>query len=258
MDRKISLAVRQKRLWTTDEDKLLGKLPDSEIATRLKRSIKSVQARRLEKGIASPSAFRPWTDEEESSLGKISDTNFARKFGRSISRVKRRRIQLGIRVFNSRRHDWTAEDDKLLGVRTDQDIAALLGTTVEAVQHRRSQFGIAPCARQMRQTLLAKSKQLRRAGGHFGKYDPNEDKLMGTMPDRELALRLGRTHKAVEARRIHLGIPKFDPRIHKWTAEEDALLGVEADGQIASRLGLSISAVAHRRRRLGRGVLFGN
>jgi hypothetical protein len=188
----------------------------------------------------------------------MSDARFARKFGRAISRVKRRRIKLGIRVFNSPRHDWTAADDKLLGERTDEDVAALLRTTVKAVQKRRSQFKIAPCAKQQRERrhAFAKSGQRRRAGGRFGKYLPEEDKLMGTMPDQELAMRLGRSHKAVEGRRIHLGIPKIDPRLHQWTPEEDALLGVETDGTVASRLGLTLSAVAHRRRRLGRAVRF--
>ena len=79
---------------------------------------------------------------------------------------------------------------------------------------------------------------------------------MGTMPDRELARRLGRTPVAVQGRRIHLKIPKFDPKLHQWTAEDDALLGALTDGEVAARLGLTSRAVATRRRRLGRVVRF--
>jgi hypothetical protein len=45
--KKIPLAVRQRRLWTPAEDKLLGTVPDAEIAARLNRTIKAVEARRL-------------------------------------------------------------------------------------------------------------------------------------------------------------------------------------------------------------------
>jgi hypothetical protein len=191
-------------------------------------------------------------------LGKMSDNKCARKLGRALWRVKRRRIQLRIPVFNSRHHQWSLEDDKLLGVRTDDEIAALLRTSAKAVAHRRRQFNIAPCAKQIRQGLLARAqaRRLRRVGGHFGTYTRQEEKLMGTMLDKELAKRLGRTQKAVEARRIQLQIPKFDPKIHQWTPEDDSLLGVVTDCEIASRLGLTVGAVARRRLRLGRGVRF--
>jgi hypothetical protein len=48
VNKRIPLAVRQKRLWTPGEDKLVGTAPDDEIAVRLERSVKSVQSRRLE------------------------------------------------------------------------------------------------------------------------------------------------------------------------------------------------------------------
>ena len=58
---------------------------------------------------------------------------------------------------------------------------------------------IAPCAKQLAQARLGRtaSGRLRRQGGHFGNYTPDEDKLMGTMTDQELAKRLGRTSREV-------------------------------------------------------------
>lgn len=134
----------------------------------------------------------------------------------------------------------------------------LLGATVKAVLHRRAALGIKPCAKQLWQARLgqASSTRLRKRGGSHGIYTAEEEKLLGTLSDGDLARRLGRTTLAVQARRIQLKIPKFDARFHQWTAEEDALLGTQTDGQLASRLGLSVLSVAHRRRRLGVSVQF--
>jgi len=188
----------------------------------------------------------------------MDDRKFARKFSRALSAVKKRRIQLGIPVFNSARHIWTPEDDKLLGTRPDDQVAAFIGTTTKAVGNRRRKFKVPACARQLDQARLARAVFVgrRKPGGHFGIYTPEEEKLMGTVPDEKLAEVLGRTRLAVQARRIQLKIPKFDARLHQWTPGEDALLGTMRDGELAARLGLSLNAVAHRRRRLGIPVYF--
>jgi hypothetical protein len=65
------------------QDKLIGTASDDQIARRLNRPLKSVQARRHTLGV---SAFaRPrrgqrmsWSSEEESLLGKITDEKFAK------------------------------------------------------------------------------------------------------------------------------------------------------------------------------------
>ena len=74
---------------------------------------------------------------------------------------------------------------------------------------------------------------------------------MGTMPDRELAQKLGRTFTAVQARRIKLGIAPKDPKRKTWTADENALLGRIPDVEIAARLNLTRDGVAAHRRDLG-------
>jgi len=254
----IKLMVRQKRPWTKEEDQILGTGPDAQVAARLKRPFKSVQSRRHLKKIRGYGQPQPWSASEERLLGKISDKAFARKYGRTLSAVKKKRIELGIPIHGSKRHIWTPEDEKLLGVRTDQEIAAFLHTTVKAVMHRRKALGIPVCARQLDQAHMArrKSNRSRRLGGHNGVYSPDEEKLLGTMSDEEVGKRTGRTRIAVQARRIALGIAKFDAKLHQWTAEEDSLLGLKTDAEIARKLGLSIGAVAHRRRRLGRAVRF--
>src|SRR5207253_10965125 len=174
----------------------------------------------------------------------------ARKIQRPVNSVRLRRLRLGIRAFNPSRHFWTPEDDQLLGIRPDDQVALFIRATVKAVRRRRHERKIPRCAQQPRQ------RGERKAGGKFGVYTAEEDKLLGTMPDERLAQHFGRTRLAVQARRIQLKIPKFDPQLHRWTPEEDALLGTVTDGKLAARLGLTTGAVAHRRRRLGICVRF--
>ena len=124
--------------------------------------------------------------------------------------------------------------------------------------HRRAKLRIPPCAKQFDQARLGRGRsvRLRKRGGHFGLWTDDEDKLIGTLPDNELARRLGRTFLAVQARRIQLKTPKFKAKLHRWIAAENALLGTMTDGEVAARLGITTRAVAHRRRRLGRAVRF--
>jgi len=254
----IALAVRQKRLWTAAEERLLGTAPDVEIAARLKRTLKGVAARRCRLKRARVGPPIVWSPEEEALLGTMSDAKLARKLGRSKSAVRFRRRRLGIRIFAPLMRAWTPEDDKLLGSRPDAEVAQLLGRSLGAVWHRRIAQGIRPCARQRRQARAGQARGARhhRQGGHYGLYTEAEERLLGKMPDAELAQRLGRTPFSIQARRIALGIAKYDAKLHQWTAAENALLGKMTDGEVAKRLGLTQSAVAHRRRRLRLPVRF--
>lgn len=71
-------------------------------------------------------------------------------------------------------------------------------------------------------------------------------RLVGTMPDTELARRLGFTSANVRNARLKAGIPPYKP--------EPAFaqrLGQEPDAEIARDVGLSVSAVWQTRRKLG-------
>ena len=65
-------------------------------------------------------------------------------------------------------------------------------------------------------------------------WTPEEDALLGTMPDKDVAERIGRTPTAVPAHRSDLGIPNFFKRKPprkppRWTPEKDVLLGTMPD-----------------------------
>jgi hypothetical protein len=80
-------------------------------------------------------------------------------------------------------------------------------------------------------------------------WTPEQDKLLGTAPDAEIARRFGRKTRTVEKRRLALGIPSNNPAYHQWTPDEDALLGTMPDRELARRLGVSLIAVVARRQR---------
>ncbi|GAB0151095.1 hypothetical protein [Marinobacterium sp. BA1] len=72
--------------------------------------------------------------------------------------------------------------------------------------------------------------------------------LLGTMPDRKLAEKLGVSLAVVRGRRIKEGIARSgSKKRHKWTKEELALLGTDTDQRIADRLGLDRIQVMNKR-----------
>ena len=59
-----------RREWTKAEDKLLGTMPDFQVARRLRRSLSSVQRRCYKLRISKPRpTYRRWTRAEEKLLG---------------------------------------------------------------------------------------------------------------------------------------------------------------------------------------------
>jgi hypothetical protein len=69
--------------------------------------------------------------------------------------------------------------------------------------------------------------------------------LLGTMPDEELARRLGKSENAVRLQRERRGIP--NPSGPRWTEGELALLGTAPDGEVARQIGRTPMAVACKR-----------
>jgi hypothetical protein len=82
-------------------------------------------------------------------------------------------------------------------------------------------------------------------------WTPEEDALLGTMPDKKLARRLKRSYDAVAARRLHQGIPSCNPKRKLWRPEDDRVLGTRPDGQIALLLRRTVLSIRNRRRKLG-------
>ena len=79
-----------------------------------------------------------------------------------------------------------------------------------------------------------------------------EDKLLGTMKDRDLAQRLGRPLEAVRERRRRLSIAHYYPDYRRlWTPAEEQLLGTMPDERLARRLKRSVETVRTRRAHKG-------
>jgi hypothetical protein len=75
----------------------------------------------------------------------------------------------------------------------------------------------------------------------FG-WKPGELKLLGKLPDAEVARRTGRSVAAVRSKRGKLRLP--NPESPAWTADEIALFGKLPNAEIARRTGRSLSSVA--------------
>ena len=231
--------------WTLHEQALLGKMPDVEAAKRLGRTLVAVRLRRSRLGI--PEYGQParrhhsWTSEELALLGTMPDRLVARELRRTLIAVTGRRGKLGIPAKIEGYHRWRPEDDALLGHRRDEDIARLLGITVLAVQRRRNALKIylrPPTPRCFHPTPARSAPA----------WTPEEDALLGTASDAEIARRLKCANTTVALRRTKLKIPAFVPN---WTPKEDALLKQFNEREVAGRIGRSIAAVKRRRKKLG-------
>jgi len=86
-------------------------------------------------------------------------------------------------------------------------------------------------------------------------WTPEDDAVLGTMKDRDVGERIGRSESAVSDRRYVLGVAAFTKRAPRgksatWTPAKDRLLGTMADGDLARELRCSPMAVFYRRKRL--------
>ncbi|HTV39279.1 MAG TPA: hypothetical protein VMF08_01780 [Candidatus Sulfotelmatobacter sp.] len=222
--------------WTKDEDALLGKSRDRDVAERLNRTLGAVRDRRRLLGIAAvgqaPQAFyrqREPRDGYAHLFATKSNREIHALLGWSYKRIRSRRRQLAAGAGRRRYPNWSLEEDQLLGTKPDAVLARQFGRTVSAVTARR-------CVKRIRLTK---------------KWRPEDEKILGARPDRQTGLLLGRSPANIYWRRKMLGIPaKAKPRA--WTQEETALLGVKPDAELAKLFGRTVGAVAALRMQLGR------
>jgi hypothetical protein len=66
-------------------------------------------------------------------------------------------------------------------------------------------------------------------------WSPEDGKLLGTMPDSEVARLLNRAPSAIRHRRQKLRIPAYQSAFHLWTPEEEQLLGTMPELSSAGR-----------------------
>jgi hypothetical protein len=86
-------------------------------------------------------------------------------------------------------------------------------------------------------------------GYHGPRWKQEEIELLGTIPDDEVAVLLGKTWRAVTQKRHKVGIP--NPAENHWTAREIRLLGKLPDEEVARRTGRTLNAIAQKRFALG-------
>lgn len=181
------------RRWTPEEDRLLGTMPDAQLAPVLQRGAKSVQTRRLKMGIL----FRnpEWTPAQEKLLGRYSDKEVARRLGRPVSGVGARRALLKIPSPTRPVRRWKPEEVRLLGTMSDREVARRLRSDVNRVAEKRRDLKIPSITRPTRH------------------WTGKEDRLLGTMPDAEIAKRLDRSVSGVAHRRQRSGISLRSPDV---------------------------------------------
>jgi len=108
----------------------------------------------------------------------------------------------------------------------DKKLARRLKRSYDAVAARRLNKGIPPCN--------PKRKSWR----------PEDDKVLGTRPDDQIAMLLRRTVASIKNRRRKLGIRSKRARLSRpWTKNEDQLLGTRPDPELAHKLGRGLQSI---------------
>jgi hypothetical protein len=176
--------------WTAEEDALLGKFTDAEVARKLGYPVTRVRRRRhlLELPSNNPK-HRHWTKDEIALLGTRPDREVASLVDRSLANVRFKRLELGIPFHNPRYELWQPDELALLGKLPDEEIVRRTGHSLASVRRART-----------KRRILS----VQRAAPD---WRPEEEALLGTGPDAEIAARLNRTIAAVGHRRVLKGIP---------------------------------------------------
>ena len=83
----------KRRIWTANEDTLLGTLPDAELAKKLNRTVSSVRSRRQKrpKSFGSSRLRNGGNRLKCACLGRMPDRETARRTGRLLIAVQRKR-----------------------------------------------------------------------------------------------------------------------------------------------------------------------
>jgi hypothetical protein len=222
--------------WTNEEDALLGKLTDGEVAEKLNRTLGGVRDRRKFLGKTAVShSPQPFHMEREPRDGYArlfaakSNQELRTMLGWSYKRIYTRRRQLAGGKVRRLQPEWTLEEDRLLGTKPDAVLAKMFGRSVKSVRARRGKKRI----------RLQKD------------WRPEDDRVLGTRTDHEIALLLGRSVTNVAWRRNKLGIPP-KAKARPWTPEEESLLGLKPDQELARKFGRTVVAVEARRIQLDR------
>ena len=137
-----------------------------------------------------------WTPDMLALLGTDKDAALAERWGTSAKTVSLKRNALGIAAFGHVL--WTDVMLALLGTEVDAELAAQWGISKASVVAKRGALGIAPLdARRGKETQQP--------------WTDADIVQLGTAPDAQLAMQLGRSPAAVRNARMARGIAASRP-----------------------------------------------
>ena len=137
-----------------------------------------------------------WTDEMLAALGSDKDAVLAERWGTSAKTVNLKRNSLGIAAFGH--VDWTPEMLAALGQESDASLATRWGISKASVVAKRGALGIAPLD-------ASRGKETQHP------WTDADIVQLGTAPDAQLAVQLGRSPAAVRNARMARGIAASRP-----------------------------------------------
>jgi hypothetical protein len=276
--------------WPERLLRLLGKLPDREIAERAGVHPGTVANERRRRKIPAYSPHRPveWTQERIALLGTASDRDVAAALGIGHRSVFHKRRVLGIPPFKEPVREemasfhWTPQALALLGKASDRAVARRLGISATTVFHKRLALGI-PSYKPPPKRITWTAEMLGRLGrvpdveiaacfgigkdsvafkreelgippaehvGHPIRRSPELVELL-KLPNPVLRKRYGISKATALKLRREFGLRTPDSRNLRWTPERRAKLGKVPDAELAKEMGITPGAVSDKRRRLG-------
>lgn len=168
--------------------------------------------------------------------GKMSDREVARRFGIGASTVRRFRHTNGIPEFLPDNAELPPSLIVKLATDTNYRLAKEFGISIERIRQARARL------------KFAEPKPVRE------RFKPLEDiwtneaiALLGTMPDTEVADRLGISNFSVKKKRGELGIQAYKRLLPEMTSEITSQFGKASDAELANQIGVSVSFVRRAR-----------
>jgi hypothetical protein len=232
-----------RHLWTPEEDLLLGTDFDNIIAEKIKVNQLQVTHRRYQLGVDPfrRSAAIEWSAQMLDNLGEISDKDFAEYFEICVSSVYLKRLLLSIPALNAidppAPPSIPAAVVRLLGIKSDVELAETFDISRWPIRVNRLFRGLAPAPK------LPRDNQI--------KWTPEQEAMLGTVSDREIAKMMAVSPMSVKYRRKALNIGPYrilpEP---EWNALTLGALGRSEDLALAQMWHCEVAAVKHKRESL--------
>jgi transcriptional regulator with XRE-family HTH domain len=177
------------------------------------------------------------SDEWKSLAGKKSDRELSKLYSVGSSTVRRYRLQQNIPAYNLQDRVLPEAFFEQLATHSDYQLARKFNVSSSYIAELRVEVEIpGPKVIRVRFEPLEE-----------GVWTDETIALLGTMPDPELADRLGVSRTPVKKKRKELGIKAYKETYPEITPEIAAEFGISSDIAIARRLGVSASYVRRAR-----------